>query len=53
MITTSTFGMRCPRRRLPKALTAAATTMVVAMTAVMMVETMAMKTPFGLHPMCC
>jgi hypothetical protein len=40
-ITTSTFGMRCPRRRLPKALTAAATTMVVATT----VETMAMMTP--------
>jgi hypothetical protein len=45
MITTSTFGMRCPWRRLPKALTAvatavatvvattAATTMVVATTA--------------------
>jgi hypothetical protein len=49
MITTSTFEMRCPRRRLPKALTAAAmtaaTTMVVATTAVMMVEIMAMTTP--------
>jgi hypothetical protein len=31
----------------------AATTMEVATTAVTTVETMATKTPFGLHPMCC
>jgi hypothetical protein len=43
--------MRCPRRRLPKAPTAAATTptttMVVATTAAMMVETLAMTTLSG------
>jgi hypothetical protein len=59
MITIFTSGMRSPRRGLPKAPTAVATmatmaaTMEVATTAVMMVETMAMTTPLGLHPMCC
>jgi hypothetical protein len=48
MITIFTSGMRSPRRGLPKAPMAAATTaatMEVATTAVMMVETTAMMTP--------
>jgi hypothetical protein len=42
MITIFTFGMRCPRRILPKAATTVVTTMVVATTAAMTVETLAM-----------
>jgi hypothetical protein len=52
MITIFTFGKRCPRRRLPKAPTAAATTtaatkMVMAMTAATTAETLAMMTLSG------
>jgi hypothetical protein len=43
MITIFTFGNRCPRRRLPKAPTAAATMMVMATTA----ETLAATTLSG------
>jgi hypothetical protein len=51
MITTFTFGMKCPRRRFLKAPTAAMT-MVVATTVATTVETMAMTTR-SVHPMCC
>jgi hypothetical protein len=48
MITIFTFGMRCPRRRLLKAPTAAATTTMVVATAVAMTaETLAMTTLSG------
>jgi hypothetical protein len=48
MITIFTFGMRCPRRRLPKDPTAmVAMTMVMATTAATTAETLAMTTLSG------